>query len=105
MKTAGLPAAVQETLQIFWESPFPATLQDRDFRIVDVNDAFVEFSGYARSTLIGRDPIDLQHVDERPTARERLQQLDRMIRLAQHRLDAPGLRIGGVHRRAPAGGQ
>jgi hypothetical protein len=31
-----LPAAVQETLQIFWESPFPATLQDEQFRLVDV---------------------------------------------------------------------
>ena len=44
----GLPAAVRETLQIFWESPFPATLQDEHFRLVDVNDAFVAFSGFTR---------------------------------------------------------
>jgi len=42
-----LPRAVQETLQIFWESPFPATLQDEQFRLVDVNDAFLAFSGFA----------------------------------------------------------
>ena len=52
----GLPAAVRETLQIFWESPFPATLQDEDFRLVDVNDAFLEFSGFDRAALVGRDP-------------------------------------------------
>jgi PAS domain S-box-containing protein len=70
-KTSTLPAAVQETLQIFWESPFPATLQGKDFRIVDVNDAFVEFSGFARSALIGHDPMDMQHGDDRAAARER----------------------------------
>ena len=71
MKTAGLPAAVQETLQIFWESPFPAMLQDADFLIVDVNDAFVAFSGFARSALVGRDPIELQMPDDRASSRER----------------------------------
>jgi PAS domain S-box-containing protein len=70
-KTSGLPAAVQETLQIFWESPFPATLQDCDFCIVDVNDAFVEFSGYARSALVGRDPLEMQPADDRASSRER----------------------------------
>ena len=43
----------------FWESPFPATLQDTAFRFVDVNQAFVEFTGYPRDQLIGRDPIEL----------------------------------------------
>ncbi len=71
MKTAGLPAAVQETLQIFWESPFPATLQDADFLVVDVNDAFVEFSGFARTELVGRDTLELQAPDDRATSRER----------------------------------
>ena len=52
-----LPGAVQQTLQIFWESPFPATLQDEEFRLVDVNDAFLAFSGFAREALVGRDPI------------------------------------------------
>ncbi len=58
-------------MQIFWESPFPATLQDADFRIVDVNDAFAEFSGFARSALVGRDPLELQPPDDRASSRER----------------------------------
>ena len=66
-----LPAAVRETLQIFWQSPFPATLQDGEFRLVDVNDAFLEFSGFARDALIGRDPIELQPEEDRSAIRER----------------------------------
>ena len=50
-----LPEVVRETLQIFWESPFPCSLQDARFRIIDVNDAFCDFSGYAREALAGRD--------------------------------------------------
>ncbi|CAN5455416.1 PAS domain S-box protein [soil metagenome] len=52
-------SAIRETLEIFWESPFPASLQDASFRFVDVNQAFVEFSGYSREALIGMDPIGL----------------------------------------------
>jgi len=91
-KTSALPAAVQETLQIFWESPFPATLQDKDFLIVDVNDAFVEFSGFARSALIGRDPIDIQHVDERATARERR----KVLMASRGQARAPALSEGRI---------
>ena len=86
----GLPAAVRETLQIFWESPFPATLQDPDFRIVDVNDAFVEFTGFARDALVGRDPIELQPEEDRAANRER-----RRMLLATHgRADVPALSEG-----------
>jgi PAS domain-containing protein len=67
----GLPAAVRETLQIFWESPFPATLQGADFLIVDVNDAFVEFTGFERAALVGRDTIELQHEEDRAAHREK----------------------------------
>ena len=44
---------------MFWDSPFPATLQDAQFRLVDVNEAFVQFTGYRREQLIGRDPVEL----------------------------------------------
>jgi len=71
----GLPAAVRETLQIFWESPFPATLQGADFLIVDVNDAFVEFTGFDRAALVGRDPIELQHEEDRAANHQRRRQL------------------------------
>ena len=54
------PSTVRETLEFFWDSPFPATLQDADFRLLDVNDAYLEFTGYPREHLIGLDPVELQ---------------------------------------------
>ena len=90
--TSALPAAVQETLQIFWESPFPATLQDKEFRIVDVNDAFVEFSGFARSALIGHDPMDMQHVEDRATASERR----KVLMVSRGQASAPALSEGRI---------
>ncbi|HEY4958785.1 MAG TPA: PAS domain S-box protein, partial [Caldimonas sp.] len=86
----GLPAAVRETLQIFWESPFPATLQDQHFLIVDVNDAFVEFSGFDRAALVGRDTIELQHEEDRAANREKR----RMLQATRGRADAPALSEG-----------
>jgi PAS domain S-box-containing protein len=86
----GLPAAVRETLQIFWESPFPATLQDQDFLIVDVNDAFVEFSGFDRAALVGRDTIELQHEEDRAANREKR----KTLQATRGRADAPALSEG-----------
>jgi len=86
----GLPAAVRETLQIFWESPFPATLQGPDFLIVDVNDAFVEFTGFERAALVGRDTIELQHEEDRAANREKR----RLLLATQGRADAPALSEG-----------
>lgn len=60
----GAPA--HEALQAFWDSPFPATLHDEDFRLVDVNPAFVEFVGHPREVLIGRDPVELQPAEDQP---------------------------------------
>jgi PAS domain S-box-containing protein len=85
-----LPAAVQETLQIFWESPFPATLQDEQFRLLDVNDAYLEFSGFAREALVGRDPIELQPEEGRTAHRERR----RLLQATRGRADAPALSEG-----------
>jgi PAS domain S-box-containing protein len=53
-------AGMRETIGIFWESPFPALLQDPQFRIIDVNRAFLEFSGYTREQIVGRDVQELQ---------------------------------------------
>ncbi len=50
---------LRETLRVFWESPFPALLQDERFHTVDANDAFVAFTGHPRANLIGRDPMAL----------------------------------------------
>ena len=60
-----LPAATAQALLLAWDSPFPAALQAADFRLLDVNPAFVEFSGYARDELIGMDPIELQPEEDR----------------------------------------
>jgi hypothetical protein len=54
------PSTVRETLEFFWDSPFPATLQDAEFRFLDVNDAYLEFTGFPRAHLIGLDPVELQ---------------------------------------------
>ncbi len=46
-------------------------MQDQDFLIVDVNDAFVEFTGFARAALVGRDTIELQHEEDRAANHEK----------------------------------
>jgi PAS domain S-box-containing protein len=50
----------QRVLEVFWASPYPVTLQDAQFRLVDVNAAYLAFTGYQREQLIGRDTIELQ---------------------------------------------
>ncbi|MEF7613079.1 PAS domain S-box protein [Aquincola sp. MAHUQ-54] len=52
-------------LQSFWDSAFPVTLQDEHMRLVAVNDAYVTFAGRARTELIGRDPVELMHAEDR----------------------------------------
>ena len=59
------PVALRETVRLFWDSPFPVTLQDADFRLVDVNPAYLEFSGYSRDKVIGLDPSRLQPEEDR----------------------------------------
>jgi PAS domain S-box-containing protein len=68
-------ASLQEMIATFWESPFPATLQDTSYRFVDVNPAFVEFTGYRRDQLIGRDPIELMPAEDESLHRARRAQL------------------------------
>src|SRR5204863_7409561 len=43
--------AVAGLIQLFWKSPFPVTLQDMAFRIIDVNQAYLDFCGYPRERL------------------------------------------------------
>jgi hypothetical protein len=70
-----LSASVRETLRLYWESPFPASLQDADFRLVDVNDAYLAFTGYPRERLIGMDPIELQPAEAQAQTLERRQRI------------------------------
>ncbi len=58
-------AAVRQVIGMFRASPFPTTLQDRSFRFVEVNAAFVAFTGRPRDELIGRDFVDLLPEEDR----------------------------------------
>ena len=58
-------AVAHELLALLWASPFPAALQDSRHRLLDVNEAFVAAIGFARDTLIGRDPVELQPAEDR----------------------------------------
>ena len=79
---AALPSTIvgpviAELMQVLWHSPFPAMLQDTRWRIVDVNPAFVAFSGYPREQLIGSDPVALEPEEDRASSlglRERWQE-------------------------------
>ena len=57
--------AADELLELFWESPFPASLQDAAFLFIDVNPAFADFVGRSREELSGRDFIDMLPDEER----------------------------------------
>ncbi len=69
MSQADTPAHDDALLQTLWQSPYPATLQDESFRLVDVNDAYVAFTGRRREQLIGLDPLDLQPEADREVNR------------------------------------
>ncbi len=61
---------IAELMQVLWNSPFPAMLQDSRMRIVDVNQAFVAFCGYPREQLVGSDPIALEPEEDRSSSLE-----------------------------------
>ncbi|MFN3415168.1 MAG: PAS domain S-box protein [Caldimonas sp.] len=79
---AGAPAAapaepepLRELRRMFWDSPFPVILQDAQLRVIDVNQALLDFTGFARDYLIGLDPIVLLHPEDREAQLETRQQL------------------------------
>jgi PAS domain S-box-containing protein len=96
-----------ESLRLLWESPFPALLQDADWRIVDANTAFLAFTGFPRAAVIGTDLLQLQPDEDRaahaaarsmrdddgtPLAEQRLldaQGSERWFRAARHRVAGP----------------
>jgi PAS domain S-box-containing protein len=63
------PLSASDAVRIFWPLPFPATLQELDGRLVDVNDAYARLTGLPREQLIGRDPIELQPDEDRAVNR------------------------------------
>jgi PAS domain S-box-containing protein len=91
--------ATRELIGMFWDSPFPATLQDSQFRLIAVNEAYVRFSGFAREQLLGQDPLMLQPEEDRAFSREMRQRFTEGLNDA----DAPELierRLIDAHGRA-----
>ena len=68
-----------EMLRMLWASPFPATLQDRQFRLVAVNEAYLSFTGRTRAMLIGSDPVELQPLEDRAAQIESRRELPGML--------------------------
>ncbi|MFL6660742.1 MAG: PAS domain S-box protein, partial [Rhizobacter sp.] len=62
VRDSGAPG---DLLRMLWRSPFPTTVQDASFRIVDVNQAYLDFTGLPRDKLIGIDPVTLQPEEDR----------------------------------------
>jgi len=60
---------------IFDNASVGITLTDRAGRYIQVNDRWVEMSGYAIDQLIQLGPIDLTHPDDRAANEERMRQL------------------------------
>ncbi|MCU0966227.1 MAG: PAS domain-containing protein, partial [Burkholderiaceae bacterium] len=86
-----------EMLRMLWASPFPATLQDAQFRLVAVNDAYLQFTGRTREALIGTDPVLLQPLEDQAGHIEARRELPAQLaaqavpRLSEQRLiDASG---------------
>ena len=69
------PGPTLDMLHMLWASPFPATLQDADFRLVAVNDAYLAFTGRSRDALLGTDPVLLQPEEDRLTQIESRREL------------------------------
>jgi PAS domain S-box-containing protein len=68
-------------VSVLWRSPFPATMQDASYRILDVNQAYLDFTGYPREKLIGIDPLELQPEEDRAAnLAARVEQNDAMAR-------------------------
>nr|WP_297355844.1 PAS domain S-box protein [uncultured Caldimonas sp.] len=80
-------AALRELRRMFWHSPFPVVLQDAQYRVIDINQAFLDYSGYARSDLIGLDPMVLFHPDDR----EHHERVRRQLELDLEREDASAM--------------
>lgn len=54
------PAAeLSQLAGLFSSSPFPAAILDENFRLLSVNAAYCDFTGYSADQLVGRDPLDL----------------------------------------------
>ncbi|HQY07708.1 MAG TPA: PAS domain S-box protein [Burkholderiaceae bacterium] len=69
--------ALRELHGMLWAAPFPAALQDEGFRLIDVNQAYLDLTGRSRQELIGRDPMELLPEEDQAAARQEREQLQR----------------------------
>ncbi len=59
------------------QSPVPISIQDQNYRIVLVNKAYTELTGYSQNELLGLDPVDFLHPPEsRETIRYQREKVD-----------------------------
>ncbi|MFO1271008.1 MAG: PAS domain S-box protein [Rubrivivax sp.] len=65
MTTATAAGSAPAALAALWSAPFPAMLQDAQFRLLDVNEAFCAYTGRARDALLGLDPLELEPAADR----------------------------------------
>ena len=54
-------------------------MQDAQFRLLDVNDAYLEFTGYPREHLIGLDPVELQPQEDHAHTLDRRRRLRAVV--------------------------
>jgi PAS domain S-box-containing protein len=73
---------IAELMHVLWDSPFPALMQDKRGRIVEVNAAFESFSGYPRERLIG---IDASQLEPEADRQSRLDGFERQPALGKER--------------------
>jgi PAS domain S-box-containing protein len=82
---------------LFYDSPVPQTLQAADdgMKLLEVNAAYVEYLGYPREQLIGRDPIEFHAPgDERFIRGERARYLDETLKGKADRAGLQGVLKG-----------
>jgi PAS domain S-box-containing protein len=66
-----------ELVGLFWDSAFPVTLQDSEYRLTEVNQAYLDFTGFRLDQVLGRDPVEFQPQEDRAANRAwRRQMLD-----------------------------
>ncbi len=61
-------ASTQQTLRVLWASPFPAMLTDAQHRLVAANAAYLAFTSRRIELLLGRDPIELEPLEDHDTS-------------------------------------
>ncbi len=78
---------VQILMRLFADCPYPVTLQDGSWRLVDANAAWLALCGQARADIVGTDPIDRVPPEDRTMVRETRRRLQENPR----RADVPPL--------------